>query len=272
MSVQAIAQAPLSATPSLLGQQALTISGLSKSFTHGQSVFKEVTLQVPTGKSVAIIGANGVGKSTLLRCCVRLIEPDCGEISIAGQAFDTLAGQALRNVRANVGFIFQKHQLIPRLSVLTNVLHGGLGKRSSWRMWHQAWAPEAERERAYQMLSQVGLAHLALRRADTLSGGQSQRVAIARALMQQPSLILADEPTASLDPNAGMAVMELLQNIIQAEQIGLLMVSHNLEQTKAYCDQVIGLKDKKVALNAASDQCSAAQLRAFFDHGATHES
>lgn len=271
MSIQAITHAPPSAAPSLLSQQALTISGLSKSFTNGQTVFKDVSLQVPTGKSVAIIGANGAGKSTLLRCCVRLIEPDCGQISIAGTAIDTLAGQALRSARANVGFIFQKHQLIPRLSVLSNVLHGGLGRRSSWRMWRHAWAPHAERERAYQMLCQVGLAHLALRRADTLSGGQSQRVAIARALMQNPSLILADEPTASLDPNAGMAVMELLQNIIQAEQIGLLMVSHNLEQTKAYSNQVIGLKDQQVALNAASHQCSVSQLRAFFDQGADNE-
>ncbi|WP_119396289.1 phosphonate ABC transporter ATP-binding protein [Salinibius halmophilus] len=266
----AVTESVTTAAAAPLVSPALQVQGLSKAFNQQPPVFSNVDLTVAPGQAVAIIGANGAGKSTLLRCCVRLLEPDAGQVSIAGKPFSELHGKALRQARSQVGFVFQKHQLIPRLSVLSNVLHGALGSQGGWRMWRQAWAPSNERDRAYHMLEQVGLAHLALRRADTLSGGQSQRVAIARALMQTPRLLMADEPTASLDPSSGMAVMELLKQVTQSNQIGLLMVSHNLEQTMQYSDQIVGLKQQRIALNSASRECCREQLRAFFSTGATH--
>jgi phosphonate transport system ATP-binding protein len=231
---------------------ALAVSGLGKTYT-GQTgsitVLRDVSFAINAGDSVAIVGANGSGKSTALRCAMRLIEPTTGEIHVDGRPLMGLSGQALRQARSKVGFVFQKHNLSTRLSVLSNVLHGGFARGRGMRNWSHSIAPAEERDRAMDCLDQVGLADLAGRRADRLSGGQSQRVAIARALMQGPSMIFADEPAASLDPKAGEDMMALFSDLCRRTGLTLVVVSHNLEHALSYADRLIGLQAGCVVLD-----------------------
>ena len=159
-----------------------------------------VSLKVRKGEIATVLGSNGAGKSTLLRCCLRLIEPDQGEVRVLGQEVRRLTRRQLRALRSRVGFVFQRHNLVARLSALINVLHGAQSRRRGPRTWFQGLAPRELREEAMHCLELVGLPQMAAQRADRLSGGQSQRVAIARMLMQRPEFVIADEPVASLDP------------------------------------------------------------------------
>lgn len=241
---------------------ALRVKGLRKTFADGSvEVFHDVSFDVPEGQAVALIGANGAGKSTLLRCCLRLIEPDRGHITINGLDLSAQSGRALRKSRARVGFVFQKHNLVPRLSVLSNVCHGALAHGHGVRAWSHGLAHKHEREHALYCLDQVGLADLATRRADHLSGGQSQRVAIARALMQKPEVLFADEPVASLDPHAGEEIMELFRNLNQRHGLTLVFVSHQLHHALSYADRVLGLKDKTLVLDSSTQDQSEHSLR-----------
>lgn len=243
----------------------LTVSGLTKRFTGSTTpVFRDVGFDVLPGQSVALIGANGAGKSTLLRCCVRLIEPDEGEILLGGERLSGKRGRALRQSRQRVGFVFQKHCLVPRLSVLSNVLHGNLAHGCGPRNWLQGLSRGEDRQRAMDCLEQVGLADLAGKRCDQLSGGQSQRVAIARALMQKPTLLFADEPTASLDPQSGEAVMELFGRLCRNHRLTLFFVSHQIEHALHYADRVLGLRDRQLSLDSPSTGQTLGSLRDFY--------
>lgn len=221
----------------------LAVSGLRKRYdAEDGEVLAGVGFELNRGESLAVLGANGSGKSTMLRCCLRLVEPDAGHVNLLG--CDVIAAKPadLRQIRAQVGFVFQRHNLVPRLSVLSNVLHGALGRSPSMRRWFQTLAPQDLRDEAMECLGRVGLADLASRRADRLSGGQSQRVAIARALMQRPRLVFADEPAASLDPNAGEEIMELFAHLMRAEGVGVVFTCHDLRHAKLYGDRVLALK------------------------------
>lgn len=229
----------------------LRIAGLVRSF-GARPVLRGVDLAVPRGQAVALLGSNGAGKSTLLRCCLRLIEPDAGEVGLLGEPVRALGGGALRRLRARVGFVFQRHNLVGRLSALSNVLHGAQARHADPRYWLQSLAPAAARAEAMHCLLRVGLADLAAQRADRLSGGQSQRVAIARALMQRPAMVMADEPVASLDPAAGEEVMALFVQLIREEGVTLIYTSHNLEHALAYADRVVALKDGRIVVDAAA--------------------
>ena len=243
----------------------LAVRHLRKSFASGRDVLSDVCLDLRTNESVALIGSNGTGKSTLLRCCVRLIEPDSGAVTLLGQEVSGLRGRALRTLRAQIGFVFQKHNLVPRLSVLSNVVHGAQGRLCAASAWHQMLAPRAVREEAMTCLDRVGLADLASRRADQLSGGQSQRVAIARALMQRPKMVLADEPVASLDPKAGEEVMDLFAGLMRKEGVSVLFTSHNVSQAIRYSDRVIGLRGGRIALEGVSTRQSEAALNTLYE-------
>ncbi|WP_295502539.1 ATP-binding cassette domain-containing protein [Limnohabitans sp. Rim8] len=243
----------------------LMVSGLCKSFEPGTPVLRNVHFQVAAGQRVALIGANGAGKSTLLRCCMHLIRPDAGEVRLFGTPLAGLDARALRQLRAQVGFVFQKHNLVPRLSALTNVLHGALPRAPLARAWLQSLAPAALREEAMHCLDRVGLSHVALRRADKLSGGQSQRVAVARALMQRPSLIVADEPAASLDPVSGDEVMAMFSGLVKTEGLTMVFTSHDLVHAVKYADRVIALQRGEIVLDALSTDVDAAELRALYD-------
>lgn len=247
------------------GPPALRLAGIARSFS-GKSVLSGVDLSVEPGSVVALLGANGTGKSTLLRLIVRLLEPDAGQIDVLGENVTALDRRALKRFRSRVGFVFQRHNLAGRLSVLTNVVHGVQSRASGPRTWLQALAPEHVRREALACLRQVGLEDRALQRADSLSGGQSQRVAIARMLMQRPELVLADEPDASLDPRAGDEVMSLLYGLARDKGIALIVISHRIEHTIRYSDRIVGLEGGVVALDIPSKQATPERLRSFFQH------
>lgn len=243
----------------------LAVSDLRKSFDRGKvQVLHGINLTVHHGESVAIIGSNGCGKSTLLRCCLRLIEPDAGTVDIAGDTITAARGRRLRRLRSRVGFIFQRHHLVPQLSALTNVLHGVLARRSGPRCWNQALARREDREEAFACLEQVGLADIADRHVAHLSGGQSQRVAVARALMQRPQLLFADEPAASLDPQAGEEIMALFARLVGERGLTLVVVSHHLDHALGYAQRVVGMRHGHIEVDAAANSLSASELRGLY--------
>ena len=256
---------PQALTGSALAEPVLSVRGLTKTFP-GRDVLQGLDFTLAPGQATALIGANGSGKSTLLRCLVRLVEPTSGDIRMLGRDVPALAPRALRQFRAEVGIVWQRHNLVPRLSALSNVIHGVQARMSGPRAWIQSLAPAAVRDEAMTCLARVGLADRALVRVDSLSGGQQQRVAIARMLMQRPAFILADEPDASLDPQTGEEVMSLLLNLVRDDGLSLLVISHRLEHTLRYSDRILGLANGRIALDTVTSRASAAGLRHFFDH------
>ena len=261
------ASAPITSQPqtSILSDVDIYIKGLCKTFNGKQAVLKDINLSISHGQAVALIGHNGSGKSTLLRCCLNLVKPTSGTIRLLGRNINTLKSEQLRCMRSKVGFVFQRHNLVPRLSVLTNVLHGVQARKKGPQTWLHCLASQQDRKEAMAQLNRVGLAHLASRRVDRLSGGESQRVAIARALMQRPSIMMADEPVASLDPNAGEEVMQLFLDLIKDEGITLLFVSHNLEHALKYADRIIGLKEGCLELDTPSAAENIMSLRCLYN-------
>lgn len=243
----------------------LVVRGITKAFTPGSPVLQDVSFAIPAGQSVALIGSNGAGKSTLLRCCMNLIEPDSGSVYLFGQPLQAQSTASLRHLRSQVGFVFQKHNLVPRLSALTNVLQGALARAPFGHAWFQGTAPRALREEAMHCLERVGLADKARHRADQLSGGQSQRVAVARALMQRPRFLVADEPAASLDPISGEEVMSLFSSLVQSEGLTLLFTSHDLEHAVRYAHRVIALNRGRIVKDVLSAQTQATELRTLYD-------
>jgi phosphonate transport system ATP-binding protein len=243
----------------------LDIAGLCKSFDRHRPILNNVSLKVPHGQSVALVGANGAGKSTLLRCCLRLIEPDQGTISLLGRDVRQLRRRQLRQLRAEIGFVFQRHNLVAQLSVLSNVLHGAQSRHSGPQVWYQSLAPRRLREEAMHCLELVGLADFAAQRADRLSGGQSQRVAIARTLMQRPCMMFADEPVASLDPNAGEEVMELFADLIRRQRLTLVFTSHHIDHALRFADRVVALRHGGIALDSSAETLDTQSLRQIYD-------
>lgn len=242
----------------------LAATGLAKRFGAAEPVFSDVSFAVARGEAVALVGANGTGKSTLLRLCLGLIPPSAGRIDVLGTTLGPRAGGALRGLRAQTGLVAQHHNLVPRLSVLSNVIHGLLGRAAGPRYWTHMFAPAPAREAAMAALSKVGMAEFALRRADRLSGGQSQRVAIARALVGKPRLLIADEPTASLDPAAGEEVMALFFSLVKREGVTVIFTSHNMQHALSYGDRVLGLAEGRLGLDASARDLSIADLRGLY--------
>ena len=202
----------------------LSTAGITMNF--GKKVlFENVSLKFTPGNCYGLIGANGTGKSTLLRCCLGLILPDAGQVALLGSDLARLSGPRRRQLRARTGLVGQKHNLVPRLSVLSNVLHGAQAQRPGPRTWFHSLARASDRTYALHCLELVGLADLADRRADRLSGGQSQRVAIARALMQRPRALFADEPAGNLDSKSGNEIKKLLIDL-NKEGKTIIMVTH----------------------------------------------
>lgn len=219
----------------------LRITNLVKSYGSDQPVLKGLDLEVPGESMVAIIGASGAGKSTLLRCINRLVEPTSGEIELNGVTLTALKGRDLRLARRRIGMIFQSFNLVDRLTVMENVQSGRLGYLSTWRAALRRY-PKADIRRAFELMERVGIAHYANRRADELSGGERQRVGVVRALMQEPQILLADEPTASLDPKTSEQIMELLRSLSREMALPVLINIHNVVEAKAYTDRIVGMR------------------------------
>lgn len=242
----------------------LEAARVSKVFA-GNTVFTDVSFRLARSECVALVGANGTGKSTLLRCLMGLIPVTGGKITLLDTLLTSALPRELRPLRAQVGLVSQKHNLVTRMSVLSNVIHGLLGQKSGPRYWSQSLAPEDARAKAMQALEKVGLADLALRRADRLSGGQSQRVAIARALVSAPRVLIADEPCASLDPAAGEDVMDMFFRLARDEKVTVVFTSHNIEHALRYGDRVLGLAGGRLQLDATAASLSASDLRGLYD-------
>ena len=239
----------------------IRIRELSKEYTGGPRALRQVSLDIATGEFVALVGPSGAGKSSLLRCLNGLLVPTAGEVVVDGLAVTGASEATLERVRARIGFVFQQFNLLRRLSVLDNVLVGRLAHTSWWRSL-PGWFPTADVARARRVLERVGLGDVGERRADTLSGGQQQRVAIARALVQEPRVMLADEPMASLDPALSHTVMELLRRINEEDGITVITSLHVLELARRYGRRIIGLRDGRVVHDgpAASLSTAAADL------------
>lgn len=229
----------------------------------GRRILKVDSLAVGQGEKLAILGRNGAGKSTLLRCLNGFVKPTAGRIVVNERVvFPLRRERDLRPVRAEVGQVLQGLHLVARLSAMENVLVGGLASMPRLRSWARIFTHE-ETQRAQAALKAVGMAHLADKRADKLSGGERQKVAIARMLMQQPKLVLADEPTAALDPTAADEVCELL--VKASEKATLITVVHNVNLVPLLSHRVIGLKAGEVVLDCASDQLTPAQLNSLYE-------
>lgn len=229
--------------------QQLTLHQLSKRFGNTTAV-DSVSLTVEAGSFVGVIGRSGAGKSTLLRMINRLNEPSAGSISYNGTLVTDLHGQALRQWRRNCAMVFQQFNLVGRLDVLTNVLMGRLTSVPTWRALLTLWS-DADKLAALEALDRFGMADFAAQRCDQLSGGQQQRVAICRALVQQPKIILADEPIASLDPRNTQLVMDALRSINQDLGITVLCNLHALDVARNYCDRLVGMSAGRVVFDGA---------------------
>jgi phosphonate transport system ATP-binding protein len=226
----------------------LSIRGLRKSYVAGTVVLDGVDLDVAEPGIVAVIGPSGAGKSTLIRCINRLVEPSGGEIRLGAVDLAKLGGRELRLARRRIGMVFQEYNLVERLSVMENVLSGRLGFVSSAAAFFRRY-PDADVQRAFALLEEVGLAAKFDARADALSGGQRQRVGIARALMQEPDLLLADEPTSSLDPKTSVEIMELIAALTGKSRIPVLINMHDVELARRFADRIVGMAGGRIVFD-----------------------
>ncbi|ALK09060.1 phosphonate ABC transporter ATP-binding protein [Blastochloris viridis] len=229
----------------------LVLDGVSKRFGDKFAV-ADVSLEISTGGFIGIIGRSGAGKSTLLRMINRLAEPSAGRILADGNDVTRLSGRRLYRWRADCAMIFQQFNLVGRLDVLTNVLLGRLQRTPNWRSMLKLWTHE-EKAIALSALDQFDIAQIAAQRADSLSGGQQQRVAIARALVQEPRIILADEPIASLDPRNTKTVMDALLRINKHYGITVLCNLHSLDVARCYCDRLVGMAGGRVVFDGSPE-------------------
>ena len=245
----------------------LKIEHLTKVYDNGVRALDDVSFEVPDGQFVVIIGLSGSGKSTLLRCINRLIDPTEGRILWNGEDITAATDEELRHVRRRIGMIFQHFNLVRRSSVITNVLAGRLGYTSPMWSFMNHFSRE-DRQEALAKLNRVGIRDKANVRADELSGGQQQRVGIARALMQNPELMLADEPVASLDPATSHSVLRYLELLNDEDGITILCSLHFLSLARAYADRIIALKDGRLEFDGLPSEIDEARFKAIYGEDA----
>ena len=231
----------------------LRVEHLTKVYEGGTVALEDVSFEVPDGQFLAVIGLSGSGKSTLLRCINRLIETTEGRITWNGVDITTASQEDMRRIRRRIGMVFQHFNLVHRSKVLTNVLQGRLGYINPALAVINRF-PKQEVEQALAQLERVGLAEKAYQRADELSGGQQQRVGVARAMVQNPEMLLADEPVASLDPVLAHSIMQYLEQINQENQVTVLCSLHFLDLVHRYADQAIALNEGKLVFEGSPDE------------------
>ncbi|MDD9150027.1 MULTISPECIES: phosphonate ABC transporter ATP-binding protein [unclassified Sporolactobacillus] len=241
----------------------LEFRDVSKRYDKDTLALSHVSFSVNEGELVSIIGPSGAGKSTLLRCINRLVEATSGEIIFDKTNVQQLKKGKLRTLRTKIGMIFQNYNLVDRLSVFENVLHGRLGYKSSFTgalgIYH-----EDEKRHALEILKSLGLEEQVYKRCDQLSGGQKQRVGIARALVQEPRVLLADEPIASLDPSSSKTIMDHLRNISTSLGITVLVNLHQLDIALNYADRIIGISQGKVVYDGLPEEITDEKIRAIY--------
>ncbi|MDR3599254.1 MAG: phosphonate ABC transporter ATP-binding protein [Desulfosporosinus sp.] len=241
----------------------LELKNVTKYYNQTIPALEDVSFSVDEGEFVSIIGPSGAGKSTLLRCINRMVEASSGEISVDGVISSSLTKKKLRALRTKIGMIFQHYNLVDRLTVIENVLHGRLGYKSTLAGILGRYSQE-EKNQAFQIIKILGLEEQVYKRCDQLSGGQKQRVGIARALIQNPKIILCDEPIASLDPNAAKLIMDHLRNISTEMGITVIVNLHQVEIALKYSDRIIGVNKGKVVFDGLPCDLTAAQIQAIY--------
>ena len=214
---------------------------------------KGVDLEVPDGQVMSLIGPSGAGKSTLIRCVNRLVEPTDGKVYLGDLELTGLSRRALRAARRSMGMIFQEYALVERLTVMENVLSGRLGYVGFWRAWFRRF-PQEDVKEAYRLLDRVGLMHMADKRADELSGGQRQRVGICRALIQNPDLLLVDEPTASLDPKTSRQIMRLINELCEERGLAAIINIHDVLLAQMFSKRIVGLELGTIVYDGPPDK------------------
>ena len=245
----------------------LQIQNLIKVYDDGTRAVEDVTFDVEDGEFLVVLGLSGAGKSTLLRCINRLIEPTGGKIIWNGEDITAASGEGLRNIRRRIGMIFQAFNLVERSTVLTNVLCGRLGYTSTTRSLFGRFS-ESDLQMAERNLQRVGIEALAHKRADELSGGQRQRVGIARALMQEPDLMLADEPVASLDPVLAHSILRYLEVLNKEDGITVICSLHYMDLVRRYASRVVGLKDGRLVYDGLAEDITDERFREIYGQDA----
>ncbi len=239
------------------------ITDLVKRYPSGQEALKSVSLTLKENTIMALIGPSGAGKSTLIRCINRLVEPTSGTIMINGTDVCKLGKKDLRLQRRKIGMIFQEYALVDRLTVMENVLSGQLGYVGFWQSALRRF-PQEIVTKAYHVLDRVGLSDYVDNRADQLSGGQRQRVGIARALIQNPELLLVDEPTASLDPKTSRQIMRLIVELVEENNLQCIINIHDVILAKQFAQRIIGLQDGKIVFEGKSEQMDVSVLNTIY--------
>ncbi len=237
----------------------LAIDALVKQYATGDRALQGIRLEVPRGQVMALIGPSGAGKSTLIRCVNRLVEPTSGSIHLGEVELTRLGSRALRRERRRMGMIFQEYALVERLSVMENVLSGRLGYVGFWRSFLRKF-PQVDIDSAFNLLERVGLDHMLDKRADELSGGQRQRVGIARALIQDPDLLLVDEPTASLDPKTSRQIMRLICELCEERRLATIINIHDVLLAQMFARRVVGLRHGEIVYDGDPDGLTEAVL------------
>ena len=238
----------------------LELKNVTKHYNNECCALDNVSFSVDKGEFVAIIGPSGAGKSTLLRCINRMVEANSGEISVDGVISSSLSKQELRKLRTKIGMIFQHYNLVDRLTVIENVLHGRLGYKSTLAGVLGRYSQDEKRQ-AFRIIKILGLEEQVYKRCDQLSGGQKQRVGIARALVQNPKIILCDEPIASLDPSASKIIMDHLRNISTEMGITIVVNLHQVEVALKYSDRIIGVNRGRVVFDGSPCDLEARQIQ-----------
>ena len=223
----------------------LKLSALTKRYDTGDLALNQVDLEIPDAKVLALIGPSGAGKSTLIRCVNRLVEPTSGSATLNDINLTKLSSRALRKSRRKMGMIFQEYALVERLTVMENVLSGRLGYVGFWRSYFRKF-PKDDIKEAFRLLDRVGLLEMADKRADELSGGQRQRVGICRALIQDPDLLLVDEPTASLDPKTSRQIMRLINELCSERGLTAIINIHDVLLAQMFAQRIVGLANGEV--------------------------
>ena len=254
----------ISPADNFVGEEtALKIRGLFKEYRPGVAVLKGLDLDIDCRGVTAIIGPSGTGKSTLLRCINRLVEPTSGEIIFEGEDITKLSRAGLRRARRKIGMVFQEYNLVERLSVIENLLCGRLGYISPLKAWFRKF-PSQDIDRAFELLDTVGLGDLAYQRADNLSGGQRQRVGIARALMQAPHILLADEPTSSLDPKTSVEIMELMARLAGDLDIPVIVNIHDVALGSRFAQRIIGMSEGNIVYDGVPSGLTDTHLKEIY--------
>ncbi|NSX54944.1 phosphonate ABC transporter ATP-binding protein [Parasulfitobacter algicola] len=230
----------------------LRLEKLVKTYKTGDQALKAVDLDIPEGQVLALIGPSGAGKSTLIRCINRLVEPSSGQVYLGETELTGLSSGALRRERRRMGMIFQEYALVERLTVMENVLSGRLGYVGFWRSFLRKY-PQKDVDEAFRLLDRVGLLEMADKRADELSGGQRQRVGICRALIQDPALLLVDEPTASLDPKTSRQIMRLICELCKERGLAAIINIHDVALAQMFVQRVIGLRFGAIEFDGPPD-------------------